>query len=354
MPGLSPAGYATLSTNRSRPPRPDRSHRRLTRPRARSPPEMQRWEHVSLRRSGRSRLASSTGAEPGSSSSMSLADQGDPLAHGDERVRPTPSLAKSCPPAYILVFFGRPSSPHQGVWAIKASEGQTNRKALLTYPWVMCGRGGRGGWPPRLSRARAMSASAVLEAEGHAGEEPDLGVGGLDRGRWTGSVDRGVASMASRCATDLAVRARRRRGCGSVVAQDDPAVQRMVAGVALRRLEHVACEAFFEQVGAVQAGGRCAAIQASLRLLAVGEVLGVLPQGVAGPLDRCVRAGGRVRRGRSWASWVGVRGSRRSAAFGVQGVGGPGDHVERIGGAHRVRGRAAATTSAIQSARVGD
>ena len=91
-----------------------------------------------------------------------------------------------------------------------------------------------------------------------------------------------VASIAARCLT--------MRRCSSTKAgmrqrraQLDPLVEGFFAGVALER-EHDA-ESFFEQVGAPQPGiGLGDPVQ--LVALVVGEVLGVLPQRVAGSLER--------------------------------------------------------------------
>ena len=100
--------------------------------------------------------------------------------------------------------------------------------------------------------------------------------------------------------------------------------------------EHVA-QAFFEEVAAVETRvGLGDPVE--LVALAVGEVLGVLPQRVAGVLERS-RVTGRVATAAAFADpWaVAARVVPGLAADLVERLGGPLDDVERVGALHRVR-----------------
>jgi len=117
------------------------------------------------------------------------------------------------------------------------------------------------------------------EPEGDAGEESDLGVGRLDQSLGEPVFERGVDGGA---VFDDAALQLDEGGDAASSSPADPAVEGFLSGVAF---EHEnGPEAFFEQVGAVQPGvGLGDPVQ--LVSLVVGEVLGVLPQRVAGTAD---------------------------------------------------------------------
>ena len=164
-----------------------------------------------------------------------------------------------------------------------------------------------------------------------------------------------AARIAGRClrirrpsATKAGIRQRARPGL--------PAVQRLDPGVALDR-EHVP-QALFEQVGAVQPGVGLGD-PGQLVALALGEVLRVLPQRVAGmaaaggPVRDPVGAGRRHEAGPrcAWARRGPGREHRSRPGDGpVERLGGPGHDVERRPRSAPRSGSVAATTSAIQSA----
>ena len=116
-----------------------------------------------------------------------------------------------------------------------------------------------------------------------------------------------------------------------------PAVQGGLAGLAPDR-EHVA-QPFFEQVGAVQSWVGLGD-PGQLVALPVGEVVGVLPQRVAGAFQSAGVTGGHPHAA-STADGLACSASvvPGLAAHFVEGFGGPLDHMERVGALHR--GRAA-------------
>ena len=113
-----------------------------------------------------------------------------------------------------------------------------------------------------------------------------------------------------------------------------PAIQGDLAGLALGD-EHVA-QAFFEQVAAVQSRVGFGDPR-QLLPLPVGEVVGVLPQRVAGALEPAGIAGGDAD---AVSVALGLPGATRLvpglATHLVEGVGGPLDHMERVGALHRL------------------
>ncbi len=101
-------------------------------------------------------------------------------------------------------------------------------------------------------------------------------------------------------------------------------------------------QTFLEQVGAVEAGVGLGD-PGQLVGLSFGEVLGVLPQCLAGPFQGSGVAGGQAAGlAVGAAGAVAATGGAAGAVPGlptdhVEGVGRPADHVERVGAAHRVR-----------------
>ena len=142
--------------------------------------------------------------------------------------------------------------------------------------------------------------------------------------------------MASRWAVILRWRSTNagscdRRGPG------EPAAQCFFAFVAADG-EDVA-ESFFEQVGAPELRvGLGDPVE--LVALPVGEVVGVLPEGVAGPLGARAVPVERALRGAGAGLLPAGGGVPGPAPFDVEGVDAPGDDVERIGAAQRVGGPA--------------
>jgi hypothetical protein len=114
----------------------------------------------------------------------------------------------------------------------------------------------------------------------------------------------------------------------------DPGIERLFAGLALDD-EDVA-QALFRQVGAVKAGvGLGDPLEPGS--LMFGEVLGVLPQGVAGPFDRGRIAVGRVP---PTGGCIGAVPTARfvpcGAAHDVEGLGCPRHHVKGVRALHRL------------------
>jgi hypothetical protein len=120
----------------------------------------------------------------------------------------------------------------------------------------------------------------AVEAEGDTGDEADLGVGGLDEGVGESGVQGGVDRGS---VLDDAALQRDEGGDAAAAGPGDPAVERLLTGLAFEH-EHGA-QALLEQVGPPESGiGPGDPVQ--LLALTIGEVLGVLPQRVAGPLER--------------------------------------------------------------------
>lgn len=179
----------------------------------------------------------------------------------------------------------------------------------------------------------------VLEAEGDKGDEPDLGVDRLDGGVGEpvgDGVEDHVAELLD-AAGELG-----ERGDAAASGPAEPEVE-CFDGVVVGKLEDGA-QALFQQVSAVELRvGR--GDLGELGVLAFGEVLGVLPEGVAEPLDASRQGAGRPWRGvLVWCSASAFRlGSRGCAGIAprldpdlVERGGRPLDDVERVRAQDRV------------------
>ena len=180
-----------------------------------------------------------------------------------------------------------------------------------------------------------------FEAEGDAGDEPDLGVDRFGAAVGQAVLDRGQDRRGVR--DDAFLQFHERRDPASA-GPADPPVQRL-AGLLDGHLEDQP-ETLFELVAAVQPGV-CPGDPVEFDALFLGEVLRIFPQHVAHALQPAGTRTGRPGRG------VGRRPARSTFRLGlpgqsagvvpgltahlVQGVGGPPHHVERISTAHRVR-----------------
>ena len=155
-----------------------------------------------------------------------------------------------------------------------------------------------------------------------------------------------VASMAARCLTILR--------CSSTKAgmrqRRAQLVQASSASLPASPLTaNDVAKSLLEQVGAVEARVGLGD-PGELGRLVLGQVLGVLPQGVAGPLDRARRPVGHAGPAAERIGAAPARGSVPGfAAHDVEGVGGPGHDVEGVGALDRV-GQRSVTTRAIQGA----
>ena len=185
--------------------------------------------------------------------------------------------------------------------------------------------------------ARAMRVGGG-EPEGHPGDESDLGVDRFDPAVGQAVLDRGEdrGLVLHDRALELDERVDPAAACPA-----DPVSRAVVLG--LFEAED-GPEPFLEQVGAVQAGMGLGD-PGELGLLPLGEVLGVLPQRVAGLLQRLDPAVARPARvaGRAAGGVPGL------PADLVEGVGGPLHDMERVRD-RTALGQRSATTVAIQSA----
>ena len=121
------------------------------------------------------------------------------------------------------------------------------------------------------------------ESERDPGDQADLGVDRFDQGVGEAVLERGVDPRSDGPDAFGEVH---EGGDARSASPGEPSVECVFAGLAFDR-EHVA-QALFEQVAAVQARVGLGELVA----LAVGEVLGVLPEGVAGALERSGVTGG--------------------------------------------------------------
>ena len=153
-----------------------------------------------------------------------------------------------------------------------------------------------------------------------------------------------AASMASRCRTMRSAQLDEYRDAAAP-RPGDPPVQGLLAFLALDR-KHMP-QALFEQIGAIQAGVGLGD-PGQLGGLAFGEVFGVLPQRITGALELAGPLMAGTRRGvlgGAPATPFGLAAGQRPrvvpgpAALGIECLGGPGHHMERVGTADR--GRAA-------------
>ena len=178
------------------------------------------------------------------------------------------------------------------------------------------------------------------ESERDPGEQADFGVGRFDQSLGEPVFEGGVDRVA--VFDDLAGQLDEGRDTAAP-RPGDPPVQGLFSFLSFDG-EDMA-QAFFEQIGAVQSGIGLGD-PGQLVVLAFGEVLGVLPQGVAGTLEPAGSFPGRPGCGvpgrpapppAGFGAGQGTGVVPGPAPFGVQGFGGPGHHMERISAQHRSR-----------------
>ena len=236
------------------------------------------------------------------------------------------------------------------------------------------GRGGPGGGAGRrggCGLAGAAGQAGAVPAEGehrqrdegfggakserNPGQQPDLGVDRFDEALGQAVVECGVDGLA---VFDDAAGQRDGSWDAAAPRPADPPVQGLFAVGAFDRKD--VPEALFEQIRAVQPGVGLGDPGQS-GVLMFGEVVGVLPQRIAGVLeltDPLMARSGPLA-GRAAAVPFALAAGQHPrvvpgpASFVIEGPGGPADHVEGIGTADRL-GLRWVTTSAIQPAASAD